>query len=191
MIIPQIKYAFTLSEILEYDPYDISGTLSDLLSSLGITYTIETGSKVSELFIKMLNHFPNEIVFIANKEDDGEEIGTKFRAFMCRFLNMYEDTKVYYEVLINAYEDKKASLLAKVKSSSENEVFFNDTPQNTGGVFSGVDYTTNYTKTKNENESDLNTPIARIKEISDSLEMYWKQWLEDIERLFIENKEEE
>ena len=53
------------------------------------------------------------------------------------------------------------------KISASSKTLFNDTPQN-GGDFTTDNHTTNATQVTSE--SDVGTPIARLKEIRDNLE---------------------
>lgn len=193
MILATIKYGFTLKDILENDKYGTGTTLSTLFTSMGINYTIPETSLIQELFNRVYNKYADEVIFIVGKayKDDTQYIQSKMRDWLCKFLNTYEETKVYYETYIGLFEAKKSKLLDQVEATNINEVFFNDTPQNDGGVFSGVDYTTHYTKTTSTNKSDMNSLMKRLDEVKEGLFNYWKDWLKDLERIFIEIQHEE
>lgn len=186
MILAKIKYGFTLGEMVDKLPYESTINLSTLLTSLNITYTIGEVSLIETLFNKLVNKYNDKIVFMLDTRD-AELVKSSFRNWMSKFITLYEESKDYYEVTIGLYINNKNKLMDIVESSSINEVFFNDTPQNEGGVFDDTSYTTNYTKTKTTNKSQMNTPMARLKEITDGIEMLWKDWLVDMEKLFIEN----
>lgn len=189
MILAKIKYGFTLGEMVDKLPYESTINLSTLLTSLNITYTIAEVSLIEVLFNKLVNKYNDKIVFMLDKQDAELEGATTsaFRKWMSKFITLYEESKDYYETTIGLYTNNKNKLMDIVESSSINEVFFNDTPQNEGGVFDDTSYTTNYTKTKTTNKSQMNTPMARLKEITDNLEMLWRDWLVEMEKLFIEN----
>lgn len=187
MILAKIKYGFTLGEMVDALPYESTISLSTLLTSLNITYTIAEVSLIETLFNKLVNKYNDKIVFMLDKEDDEELKTSSFRKWMSKFITLYEESKDYYEITIGLYTNNKNKLMDIVESSSINEVFFNDTPQNEGGVFDDTSYTTNYTKTKTTNKSQMNTPMARLKEVTDNLEMLWRDWLVEMEKLFIEN----
>lgn len=188
MILEKI-YNYTLEEAFEVEPYTTNETLANLLTSLGLTFTPSQTSLIEELWKKVINKYYDGIAFSSCKILDETELTTMKKKFITKFLNMYEDSKDKYETLINIFNAKKEDLFKEVESSTENEVFFNDTPQVEGGVFKGLEYTSNYTKTKTTNKSDLNTPMNRLIEIQNNLLKYWGNWLEMFERLFIESQE--
>lgn len=188
MILEKI-YNYTLEEAFEVEPYTTNETLANLLTSLGLTFTPSQTSLIEELWKKVINKYYEGIAFSSCKILDETELTNMKKKFITKFLNMYEDSKDKYETLINIFNAKKEDLFKEVESSTENEVFFNDTPQVEGGVFKGLEYTSNYTKTKTTNKSDLNTPMNRLIEIQNNLLKYWGNWLEMFERLFIESQE--
>lgn len=183
-------YNYTLKEIYEVEPYSNNESFANLLTSMGIVFTPEEDSLIEDLWKKVINKYYEGICFSSyGTEASDIDMYIKKKAWIVKFLNMYESTKDKYETLINLFNAKKDKLFAEVSSSSENEVFFNDTPQTEGGVFKGTDYTSNYTKTTNTNKSELQTPIQRLKEIQEALLSYWGRWLAIFERLFIEEED--
>lgn len=192
MILAKIKYGFTFKDMVLDDRYTTEGwqTLSTTLSALHIYNTFPTGTMIEELYQKLFNKYGDEIIFLVNEEDreDASVILEKWRTLLCNFLNIYYETREYYEVVIGLQEANKGKLLDMVEAENVNEAFFNDTPQNAGGVFDGTDYTTNYTKTKNVSKSPMNTISARLKEVNDNLRMFWRDWLNDFHKLFIEEE---
>ena len=194
MILAKIKYGFTFHDLMgERMPrYNDEGPidLEDILDDLHIYNVFGEGSMAEELFQKLYDKYGDEIIFLVNEEDKENTtiINEKWRTWLCNFLNIYYETCEYYEVVIGLQEANKGKLLDMVEAENVNEAFFNDTPQNEGGVFDGTDYTTNYTKTKNTSKSPMNTISARLKEVNDNLRMFWRDWLNDFHKLFIEEE---
>ena len=194
MIKAIVRYGYTLEEITEILPYEdmTDFSLASVFTNFDITYTIGLTSLITDLFKKVINKYSKSYIFVVNKEyvGDIEYLTGKVREWLVKFLNLYEDTKSRYETLIGLYNANLSKLLDQVEATSENEVFFNDTPQNSGGVFDSTDYTTNYTKTKNTSKSDIKPLIERIKDIQDNLKDIWREWLTDFERIFLEFSDE-
>lgn len=182
--------AYQMTDLVgDYLPYD-SVSLSDLLTEYGFTYTISTGSRVSELFQKVFNRYSDYYLFeLPTNEGDETFVLQKFRNWLGKFLNFYENTKVYYETLLNAYETKLSTIMADIEATTENEVIFNDTPQVENGVLKGDDYATTYTKTASSTKSPMKTPIERLKDIQDSLRNIFYEWTTKANMLFIEKQE--
>lgn len=182
--------AYQLTDLVgEHLPYDTI-SLSDLLTEYGFTYTISADSKVSELFQKVFNRYSDYYLFeLPTNEGDETIVLQKFRTWLGKFLNFYENTKVYYETLLGAYETKLATIMADIEATTENEVIFNDTPQVENGVLKGDDYATTYTKTASSTKSPMKTPIERLKDIQDSLRNIFYEWTTKANMLFIEKQE--
>ena len=102
---------------------------------------------------------------------------------------MYENTKVYYETLLNAYDSKLATIMADIEATTENEVIFNDTPQVESGVLKGDTYATTYTKTASKSKSPMKTPIERLKDLQEMLRNIWFEWTTKANELFIEKQD--
>ena len=187
-IIPINAYQF--SDLVEYLPYDTAVSLQTILTDYGITYTISTGSKIEELFKKLYNHFSNyEIFELCADESSQSVIEGKFREWIVKFINEYENSKSYFETLINAYDTAIPTLMADIEASTDNEVVFNDTPQVEGGIFKTDTYATTYTKTSSKSKTPMKTPIERLKDIQDNLRNLWKDWIKDMSKLFVEKQE--
>lgn len=182
--------AYQMTDLVgEHLPYDTI-SLSDLLTEYGFTYTISADSKVSELFQKVFNRYSDYYLFeLPTNEGDETIVLQKFRTWLGKFLNFYENTKVYYETLLGAYETKLATIMADIEATTENEVIFNDTPQVENGVLKGDDYATTYTKTASSTKSPMKTPIERLKDIQDSLRNIFYEWTTKANMLFIEKQE--
>lgn len=182
--------AYQMTDLVgEHLPYDTI-SLSDLLTEYGFTYTISADSKVSELFQKVFNRYSDYYLFeLPTNEGDETIVLQKFRNWLGKFLNFYENSKVYYETLLGAYETKLATIMGDIEATTENEVIFNDTPQVENGVLKGDDYATTYTKTASTTKSPMKTPIERLKDLQDSLRNIWYEWTTKANMLFIEKQE--
>lgn len=181
---------FQFSDLVNYLPYDSGISLQSLITEYGINYTIETGSKVETLFKKLFNRFNNyELFELPTCETDELEVSKKFREWILKFLNEYENTKVYYETLIGSYETALPNIMKDVEATTENEVIFNDTPQVEGGIFKTNDYATTYTKSGSKSKTPMKTPIERLKDIQDNLRNLWKDWTNSLHKLFVEKQE--
>lgn len=183
---------YQFSDLVGHEPYDTSVSLQSILTEYGITYTISTGSKVSDLFKQLFNRFNNYELFELSVADSSEtRVLQEFRKWIIKFLNEYENTKMYYEALINGYESKMATLLSDIEATTENEVIFNDTPQVEGGIFKTENYATTYTKTGSTSKSPMKTPIERLKDLQDNMRNLWKDWTNELHKLFVEKQEGE
>ena len=182
--------AFQLSDLVEgAEPYDTIN-FGDLLTEYGFTYTIAEGSKISDLFQKVFNRYSSYFIFeLPSCDIDNTLVLQKMRQWLGKFLNMYENTKIYYETLLNAYDSKLATLMADIEATTENEVIFNDTPQVESGVLKGDTYATNYTKTASKSKSPMKTPIERLKDLQEMLRNIWFEWTTKANELFIEKQE--
>lgn len=109
---------------------------------------------------------------------------TTTREFWGGFYTIWKQTHVYYEKVISIFEQKENGLLNQIESSAENEVKFNDTPQN-GGDFAADDHLTNISKTKTTSKVDGATAMERIDEIRRRYTDLYNDWANRFDRLFI------
>ena len=187
-IMPINVYQF--SDLVELQPYDSGISLQTILTQYGINYIIEENSMIETLFKKIYNRFNTYEIFEVSACDSSEtKIRQMFSAWLVKFINEYENTKVYYETLIKAYENSLPTIMNDVEATTENEVVFNDTPQVEGGIFKTNDYATTYTKTGSTSKSPMKTPIERLKDIQDNLRNLWKDWTNHFHLLFVEKQE--
>lgn len=185
---PMNVYQF--SDLVGLQPYDSGISLQSILTEYGINYTIETDSMIATLFKKIYNRFNNYEIFDISACDSSEtKVLQKFREWIIKFLNEYENTKEYYETLIKAYETAIPSIMSDVEATTENEVIFNDTPQVEGGIFKTDDYATTYTKSGSTSKTPMKTPIERLKDIQDNLRNLWSDWTNHFHLLFVEKQE--
>lgn len=187
-IMPINVYQF--SDLVELQPYDSGISLQTIITKYGINYSIEQNSMIETLFKKIYNRFNTYEIFELSACDSSEtKVRQMFSAWLVKFINEYENTKVYYETLIKAYENSLPTIMNDVEATTENEVVFNDTPQVEGGIFKTNDYATTYTKTGSTSKSPMKTPIERLKDIQDNLRNLWKDWTNHFHLLFVEKQE--
>ena len=187
-IMPINVYQF--SDLVELQPYDSGISLQTILTEYQINYIIEQNSMIETLFKKIYNRFNTYELFELSASDSSEtKVHQMFRNWLVKFLNEYENTKVYYETLIKAYENSLPTIMNDVEATTENEVVFNDTPQVEGGIFKTNDYATTYTKNGSKSKSPMKTAIERLKDIQDNLRNLWKDWTNHFHLLFVEKQE--
>jgi hypothetical protein len=198
MLILTKKYALTFREVFEkattftynwHDYETLKNTIEELWYEGFITF--ETSSKVETLWNKVLDEFLDHYIFIGDKKIDDltqSECIDLSQEFIKKFYTTYEATKDYYETLIGFYDTKKANLLDKVQSTTDNKVKFNDVPQTTAQEgFTGDAYATNYTHSEGTNGSDFATLMTRLREIQDDFKNVWNDWIYEFRKLFLED----
>ena len=117
----------------------------------------------------------------ANVEDQDIQLSDETRLKTSgKFYVWLNQTYPKYSELINLYESQKNDLLKQLESSSK--TLFNDTPQ-AGGDFTTDPYITNATQVKTS--TDTATPIARLKEVQDNLDNFYKKWADEFEKFII------
>lgn len=91
-----------------------------------------------------------------------------------------------YAYLVQLYEEKIDTLADRVKSASATRTNFNDTPQeSTTDVWDDPTHETTLTKSLQETESDLNTPMERLNEIRNKIEDIYAAWVYEFDKIFI------
>lgn len=108
-------------------------------------------------FVDMNPDATDEEIEAAQKLDQKSIIG--------RIWSWMNSSAEKYVYLIRTYAAQESKLMDTVKSGSQ--MLFNDTPQ-AGGNFTTDNYVSTATKTSSETE--LKTPMARLKEIRDDKE---------------------
>ena len=106
--------------------------------------------------------------------------------FWITYLNIWIFTKDKYIKLLSIYKDQEDKLMNQIASESSFVNRFNDTPQDEG-VFDSDEHTTNINQGSNTAKTDGTTPIARIEEISRSYELVLLRWLDEFDKLFMED----
>ena len=120
----------------------------------------------------------------AGSEPTLDDMRTWFTKHGPLWLRWLRESKERYVPLITNLETIKTKLMDRIGSQSV--TLFNDTPQN-GGNFVLDPYTTN--ATKSTTESDVATPIARLKEVQDLLRNYYADWANEFSRFIIHSAE--
>ena len=91
-----------------------------------------------------------------------------------------------YAYLVELYEEKIDTLADRVKSASATRTNFNDTPQeSTADLWDDPTHETTLTKSLQETESDLNTPMERLSEIRNKIEDIYAAWVYEFDKIFI------
>ena len=104
-----------------------------------------------------------------------------------KLINLLAQSYDYFNTLLNFYTSEKAHLMDDITATSENQVGFNDTPQNpnTADVYEGDNYLTHFTKTKGSNSSPLMSKIMRLKEIQDNFKDCLHDWAKYLSRVWL------
>ena len=206
-------YYFTLRELDDLyglpavrNPFDSSSLkdfLDDILGATGYPKlkTSVSDTNVETLWQEMLARYNTHYIvkFVTSMEDNNDysysntTISKLFKKWIWRFLSLLDQTSPYYLALLTAYTSAATHLMDDIKSTSENKVKYNDTPQNanTGGTYEGDDYLTNFTKTEGETSSPLMSKIMRLKEIQDHYKNVMADWVKEFERLYFESENED
>lgn len=136
----------------------------------------------SKLWAKIWNKNREHIAVILPEKT--KDFSTSSKPFWRDFYAIFDETHLYYEKVISIFEQKENDLLKQIESSAENEVKFNDTPQN-GGDFATDDHLTNISKTKTTSKVDGATAMERIDEIRRRFTDLYNDWANRFDRLFI------
>ena len=109
------------------------------------------------------------------------------KAWLIKFMVILANTYPYYSELLTEYKSASTHLMDDIRTISDNNIKFNDTPQNTNatGVYEGDDYITNFTKTHGETSSPLTTKMLRLKEIQDNYKRVMEDWVNEVGRIFL------
>ena len=105
--------------------------------------------------------------------------------FLGKLIYILEMTSPRYLKLLEVYESEKDKLLDPVKITSEGISRFNDTPQDEGD-FANDEHTTNLTEDTRKTSNELDTKMARIKEIESNYNNIILNWSNEFESIFIE-----
>lgn len=167
--------------IEDYVSSSVAGSLSELGSLSGGTWTWSNyvASVINNVY--QLHH-ENYCVF---SEVQLSAPSTQAKVFMMKFLTLLNQTAFRYKSLLSAYDSQKTKLLDKLSSSNTGLAKFNDTPQGSGD-FSDDTHTTNVTRTTSETQTEVKTPIERLKEIQDGFSDVLARWSEEFDNLFLE-----
>ena len=199
------KYNYTFNDILNIllndnlEPWSDTGSsifktlLEDtLLSSSVIASFNEIGSlsggqytyatyidKVLDNIYRL--HNENYCVFV----DLESSASTEGKRFIVKFLTLLNQTAPRYKLLLKLYKDEENKMLDKLSTTNSGLAKFNDTPQGSGD-FSDDTHATNVTITSSTSQSEIKTPMERLKEIQDNYADTLARWSEEFNNLFLE-----
>ena len=128
---------------------------------------------------------------LANYADDDKESAliNAYMVWFNHFAEILSATAKKYLILISALQTKENALLDRLQSTTNGFSKFNDTPQGSGD-FSGDTHATNVTNSTTTTSTDYDTPIKRLREIRDNLEVYYNAWASDFDKLFVRISED-
>lgn len=174
--------AWTLEEALEFAVFGNDEITSFISQYVTNPLSEEDSTIFNELFSKYI--FPRFYDWLCVKEEVdlfSENIYpyAKNKDLAIRFLSIFINTKERYKTIRNIYTSNINNLMAKVESTSK--IKFNDTPQN-AGEFDGDNHNTHVTTTTNN--SDIDSPIKRIDEISVKLRNIMLEWSNEFIGMF-------
>ena len=112
--------------------------------------------------------------------EDLPSINTASQTICGSILTWLLETQEKYVYLIKLWDDVKADLMKQLTSKST--TLFNDTPQ-AGGDFTADNHVTNATQVSTS--QDVDTPMARFKEIQNNIATLYERWANDFGRTFI------
>lgn len=203
-------YYYAFNEILSHTPFakiSMKSFLVDLfdleddteLANYQLPSDLTTNAQIyDELLSLIYGRYYHKVAFKIVKlpfqaDPSPEEIAAKEKEWGYKFVSLLNMTYDYYMTLLLAYRENKANLMADIEAISSNMIKYNDTPQNanTEGVYEGDDYISNFTKTEGRSSSPLTTKINRLKEIQDSYKNVMRDWVNQFEKLFMEEQDYE
>ena len=172
-------------DIKDFIENNLSSSVAGSLSEIG---TLTGGTWAWATYVdKVINnvyqlHHENYCVF---SDVALSPSSSQAKIFMMKFLTLLNQTAFRYKSLLSAYDSQKTKLLDKLSSINTGLAKFNDTPQGSGD-FSDDTHTTNITKTSSETQTEVKTPIERLKEIQDGFSDVLARWSEEFDNLFLE-----
>lgn len=172
-------------------PYKMTNLFASICEALQITinsnvpFTINDG-KIRQLFDEIYALYGDEYIYICDDVEDSNN----FVKFMYKVISIMSRTYDYYNTLISAYDNEKATLLADLKSNTRTTIKYNDTPQN-AQTFDDEAHLSNITNTEAETIAPQSAPIDKLKNIQDKYNMLYNDWCKYFARLFIENQDME
>lgn len=185
-----LEYCYTLEELFP-DPDNVDNVpdlkiYSPCVHAFGAQPYWTDKDGVGHLLWEYIYGVYRDHIAVISDEEIANIAGnnTATREFWGGFYTIWKQTHVYYEKLITLYASKETALLDAVSQSVENEVKFNDTPQNAGN-FDTDNHTTNVSKTKQTSKNDAGTAMARLDEIRRRYTDLYKDWADRFDRLFI------
>ena len=191
------RFYFTLSDndpLTKYPYYmnTSNKTFKDWFTAWGYEFpaNFSFNQRVDKLFKDFIwPRFYNEVFFYVDVEhdpwnepaepDSNEQAPEKYKKLGCIYSWLVESQE-RYSTLIELYEGQSDQLMKQLGSKST--TLFNDTPQSGGDVT--VDgYVSNATTVNTT--ADVGTPMARLKEIRDNLEVLYTSWANEFRKFII------
>lgn len=187
------EYAFSLEEVAKI----ITNTTSFKLDSTPTFTTVFgylfntapntywTSGKGKTLWETVYRNNYDDIIFVTDKEtltvDEAKKLATDFGN---KFYAIWNDTKTYYEKLLDVYTAQESKLFDKLSTTTDSNSRFNDTPQN-GGSFDDDEHTTNITNNSSTTSIDPGTMMERIDEVRRKYRDTYSDWAEQFSKLFV------
>ena len=176
-----------LKEDYLYKEIDFTNQLENMLGN-GFTTSIfndndgYTNSNYPKLVNLLVKRFLDKYCFYAL---EGENYLNKGYNFLAKLIYIMEMTSPRYLKLLEVYDSEKDKLLDPVKITSGGITRFKDTPQDEGD-FANDEHTTNLTEDSRETSNELDTKMARLKEIESNYNNILLLWSNEFESIFIE-----
>lgn len=155
----------------EWDETNAQFVLTDLAAKL-----------MQTLIMRFADSYCARLIY---SDDYEEELTLKAKHVASTIFTILQNTYEKYEVLYNAYQEKKDVLLDRLKVESNVINRYNDTPQGEGD-FSDDEHTSDINITKGETATDNTTPIERIAEIDRKMKNLFIRWSNEFVYLFWE-----
>ena len=145
---------------------------------------------ITDLLNLLYSRFYTHYVYGTDGDTRNDLYGRKFVDFKNKVLSIIIQTYDRYAKMLDLYDSEKTKLLDGVKTTTTGVGRFNDTPQNItdGSEFGDNSHITNITKSTAEAESDVDTKMARLDEISRKYRNLLKDWTNEFDGLFIEER---
>ena len=144
--------------------------------------------KIKDDIASFLNHlidrYNRGIVCHFDDNDSQSDYNYVYAQWWLDFIGKIQETAPKYLKLINIYKDNESKLLDRVSTITNSINKFNDTPQEQG-AYEGDTYTSNIAQGEIESASDVNTLMARIREIQDSYVNVERAWENEFDTLFL------
>lgn len=193
-------YSYTLNEFLTEDDlislYDslldiralilnFTNSKLDLNKWLGESFYNENSSYINDVALLLILRYKDYIIFESDKELTDEEKEKELFNFAVKIANIYKMTTSRYGLLLSLYDNNKNKLLDAIKTSSELDSRFNDTPQDEG-TFEEATHNTNVSQSKSVSANERDTLIERLNDISNKYRNLLLEWCDEFKGVFIE-----
>ena len=201
-------YYYTFYEIMNEEPFMKANMITFLAGILGIesdppvftNYQVpndlsDNSTIYNELLSLIYGRYYNDYIIkipkFMSQVPSVEEIDENVHRWCLRFISKLNLTYEYYMPLLKFYRNAQANLMDDITASTSNSVKFNDTPQNanTGDVYEGDNYITNFTKSTGTTSSPMMSKIMRLKEIQDNYKNVMYDWVNAFEELFYSSED--